>query len=172
MRFLRFAALGAAMLGLTGCSSAPATAPMSTYLLGEKVQLGKLSYAFFETQWLTQLGDGPTARVPQHRFFLIRFSATNSGSSDANIPNMTIRDDKGKEYEEVSDGSGVPQWAGYLRMAKPADTVQGNLVFDAPAAHYKLKISDENGTKFALIDIPLSYVNETPEVITPGDKKQ
>jgi hypothetical protein len=144
---------------------------ISTYLLGEKVLLGHLSYTVFDTQWLTQIGEGPTARVPQNRFFLIRFSASNGGSSDAAVPNMTIRDDKGKEYEELADGSGVPVWAGYLRMAKPADTVSGNAVFDAPPGHYKLKISDENGTKFALIDIPLSYGNETPEMVAPGQKK-
>jgi hypothetical protein len=66
----------------------------------------------------------------------------------------------------------VPQWAGYLRNVKPADNVQGNIVFDAPPAHYKLKLADETGTKFALIDIPLSFGAETPEVITPTDKKQ
>ena len=156
---------------LTSCSSVPATPPLSTYLMGEKVQIGKLSYTIFETQWLTHLGDGPGSRLPQQRFFLVRFSATNSGSSDAPVPNFTVRDDHGKEYDELAAGDGVPQWAGYLRSAKPAETVQGNVMFDAPPAHYKLKLADETGTKFALVDLPLTFGAETPEISPPGEKK-
>src|SRR5207248_2565946 len=137
--------LSAAGLLMNGCSE-PAPRPVSTYLMGEKVQLGHLSYTVFETQWLTHLGsDGPTARVPQNRFFLIRLSAVNTGSNEASVPNVTIADDHGHVYDEVSNGEGVPQWAGYLRTAKPADSVQGNIVFDAPPGHYKLKLLDETG---------------------------
>jgi hypothetical protein len=163
--------LSAVCLLVSGCST-PGSPPLSNYLLGEKVQLGHLSYTVFETQWLTQLGEGPAARVPQNRFFLVRLTAVNSGTADSAVPNPTIQDDKGHVFEEVSNGEGVPQWAGYLRNVKPADNVQGNIVFDAPPAHYKLKLADETGTKFALIDIPLSFGAETPEVITPTDKKQ
>ena len=157
---------------LASCSGTPETPPVSSYLMGERVQLGRLSYTVFETQWLTHLGEGANSRLPQHRFFLIRFSATNSGSSEANVPNFTVTDDKGKVYEELSAAEGVPQWAGYLRIAKPADTVTGNVVFDAPPAHYKLKLSDENGTRFAMIDLPLTFGAETPEIAVPGEKKR
>ena len=84
--------------------------------MGEKVQLGKLSYTVFETQWLTHLGEGPPARVPQNRFFLVRFSATNSGSDELDRPQLHGRRTiKGNVYEELPNGDGVPQWAGYLR---------------------------------------------------------
>jgi len=136
--------------------------------MGEKVHLGKLSYTVFETQWLTHLGEGATARTPQNRFFLVRFSATNSASEDATILNFTVTDDKGKAYEELTSGEGVPQWAGYLRVAKPADTIQGNVLFDAPPRHYKLKITDETGDRTALVDIPLNFTSETPDIPTPG----
>ncbi len=163
----------AAGLLLAGCSSRPSTPPINKFLLGEKVTLGHLSYTVFETQWLTHLGEGPEARVPQHRFFLIRFSVTNGGSGEVAIPNPTIQDDKGAIYEELPNGDGVPQWAGYLRNAKPADTIQGNILFDAPPAHYQLKLSDEPGSQFAMIDIPLSFGSETPDVVPPqeGQKK-
>jgi len=158
-----------AVVLLGGC--APSGPPLvSKYLMGEKVQLGKLSYTVFETQWMTQFGEGPMARVPQNRFFLVRFSAVNGGSDDVPVPNMTIQDDRGQVYEELSTGEGVPQWAGYLRKVKPADSVQGNALFDAPPGHYKLKLSDETITKAALIDIPLSFGAETPEVVAPGEK--
>ncbi len=172
MRLFALVALSAAPLFLAGCSSAPAKPPISTYLLGEKVQLGRLSYTAFETQWLTQIGDGPTPRVPENRFFLIRLSAVNGGSQDAPVPNLTVEDDKGKSYDEVSDGEGVPQWAGYLRTVKPADTLQGNVVFDAPPGHYKLKLRDETNSRFAYVDIPLSFGAETPDVPTPGGKQE
>ena len=165
------AAVLASGILLVSCSDTPQTAPVSSYLMGEKVHLGKLSYTVFETQWLTHLGEGASARTPQNRFFLVRFSATNSASEDATILNFTVTDDKGKVYEELSNGEGVPQWAGYLRVAKPADTIQGNVVFDAPAAHYKLKITDDTGSRVALIDLPLTFTNETPEVVPPQGKK-
>jgi hypothetical protein len=165
--FLLLAAVG---LLSTACSP-QAQAPLSTYVMGEKVQLGHLSYTIFETQWMTHLGDGANARVPQNRFYLVRMSAVNGGAGDAAVPNPTIQDDHGTVYEELSNGDGVPQWAGYLRTAKPADSVQGNMVFDAPPGHYKLKLTDETGTKAAIIDIPLSFGAETPEVVAPGEKK-
>jgi hypothetical protein len=171
MRLSGFASLALAGLILGGCSSTPSTPPPTTYLLGEKVQLGAISYTVFETQWLTHLGEGPTPRVPDNRFFLIRMAAVNGGSQDVSVPNLTIEDDKGKSYDELSNGEGVPQWAGYLRTVHPADTVQGNIVFDAPPAHYKLKLWDESHTRFAYVDIPLSFGNETPEIPTPGEKK-
>ena len=164
--------LTALCLLLSGCDSGPRAQPISNYVMGEKVQLGHLSYTVFETQWLTHIGDPGTGRIPQNRFFLIRMSATNGGSNDAPVPNPTITDDKGKVYEEIPNGEGVPLWAGYLRIAKPTETVQGNFVFDAPAGHYKLKLADETSTKFALIDIPLTYGAETPEIVVPGEKKQ
>ncbi len=138
---------------------------MSTYSLGEKVLVGRLTYTVFETQWLTHFGDGVDSRLPQNRFFLVRLSAVNGGSSEAMIPNFTIEDDQGHVYQELSDGTGVPQWIGYLRSAKPADFVQGNVVFDAPPAHYKLKLIDgqQHG---AIVDIPLSFGAETPDLLT------
>lgn len=151
---------------LAGCSSAPAEPPLMKYNLGEKVPVGHLTYTVFETQWMTHFGEGVDARVPQNRFFLVRLSAVNGGVSDAIIPNFTIQDDNGHTYNELSDGEGVPQWMGYLRSAKPADFVQGNVVFDAPPAHYRLKISDSE-KHAALVDIPLSFGAETPDIITP-----
>jgi hypothetical protein len=168
---IRIAAVLSFAFLLSSCSG-PETPPVSSYLMGEKVQLGRISYSVFETQWLTHLGDGPTARTPQNRFFLIRFSATNAASEDVTVGNFTITDDKGTVYDELPNGEGVPQWAGYLRVAKPADTIQGNVLFDAPAGHYKLKISDETNSRYALIDLPLSYGAETPDQpALPGEKK-
>ena len=46
----------------------------------------------------------------------------------------------------------------------------GNVLFDAPPRHYKLKIQDEDSDHAALIDIPLNFVSETPDVPELGSK--
>jgi Domain of unknown function (DUF4352) len=139
---------------------------MRTYPLGERVALGHLVYSAYETQWLTQIGSGPDARVPQNRFFLVRMSVTNSGGEQMASPNLTIEDDAGTSYPEISDGQGVPQWIGFIRQINPADTLQGNLVFDVPPKHYKLRVTDEEGRTDAMIDLPLEFTPEAPDLGT------
>lgn len=151
---------------LTGCSSAPPK--VHAYPMGQKVQAGHLSYTVFESQWLTQIGQGSSARVPEHRFFAVRMSAVNSGGSEAAVPALVLEDEKGNSYPELSNGEGLPQWIGYLRQVKPAESVQGNAVFDAPPGNYRLRVSDENMDQSALIEIPLSFSAESPEVPLPG----
>jgi hypothetical protein len=53
----------------------------------------------------------------------------------------------------------------------PNDSTQGNVVFDVPPRHYKLKVTDETGDHIAYIDIPLSFGADTPEVPIPGIPK-
>jgi len=177
MREIRLSVLPAAvaaavLLASCGGGAEEKTYPIRTYNMGERIQLGHISYQIFETQWMTHIGEGPDARVPQHRFFLIRLSAVNGAPSEVTVPNFVIEDDNGKTYNELSDGTGVPQYVGYLRMVKPAEAAQGNALFDAPPRHYKLKIMDEDQEKIAWVDIPLNFGAETPQVVAPPDKKQ
>ena len=51
--------------------------------------------------------------MPQQRFFLVRVAITNSGGQPVVAPNLSVVDDKGNSYEELSDGQGVPQWIGF-----------------------------------------------------------
>lgn len=166
------AAVTAALL-LNACSRV-SSSPVQNYVLGEKIPLGHIIYTVYETQWLPQLGEPPVARIPDHRFFLVRMTAVNSGGAELIVPSVTIEDDKGKTYPELRDGDGVPQWIGYLRQVKPAESAQGNLVFDAPPAHYKLRIVDENEDASAYVDIPLSFGAEFPtnEIPAPGSEKK
>jgi hypothetical protein len=178
MRQIRFvllltAAAAASLLSSCGDSEEKAS-PVRAYNMGERATVGHIVYVVYETQWLTQIGTGADARVPQHRFFLVRLSAVNSLGSDILVPNFRIEDDNGNTYPELSSGEGVPQYIGYLRSVKPAESVQGNALFDAPPRHYKMRIADETGEKVAYIDIPLSFVTETPDVpgvVTPEKKK-
>jgi hypothetical protein len=160
----------AAVLGLSSCSSGTETS-VKVYELGQRAEVGHIIYTVFETQWLPQLGTGGTARVPKGRFFLIRLSAVNSGSEEVLVPNMTLRDDQGNTIEELNNGEGVPQWIGYLRKVSPADSISGNVVFDAEPKHYQLRMTDEDGEKAALVDIPLNFSAETPQVSLPTAPK-
>jgi hypothetical protein len=135
-----------------------------TYNLGERAPVGHIVYKVFETQWLTHIGQGADARVPQNRFFLVRMSAVNGFGADVTVPNFRIEDDSGNSYNELSSGEGVPQYIGYLRNVKPAESVQGNAIFDAPPRHYKMRVADETGEKIAYIDIPLTFVSDAPAV--------
>jgi hypothetical protein len=170
-RFVSFLTVFVAVLLLSGCGdSGDKPYKVNTFNMGEKITLGHITYEVFETQWLTQIGAGADARIPEHRFFLVRLSAFNNLSTDTIVPNLSIEDDSGKTYPEQSSGEGVPQYIGYLRTVKENDSAQGNALFDAPPRHYKLKISDETGEKMAYVDIPLTFVSETPDVPDVGGK--
>jgi len=165
-----FAPYIALLLGFTSCAQkAP---PVRTFPLGERVMAGHLTYTAFETQWLTQIGEGTDARVPQHRFFLVRMAVTNSGGDPIAAPNLSVVDDNGNTYEELSDGQGVPQWIGFLRQLDKSDTAQGNLLFDVPPRHYKLRVTDQEGRNTALIDLPLDFTTQTPELGIPVEGKK
>jgi hypothetical protein len=161
-----------AMLGLTlfapGCGESGAK-EIRTFPMGDRVTMGHLIYTVFETQWHTHLGEEPNARLPQSRFMLLRVSIVNSGASETMVPTMSLVDDSGQTFTELSNGDGVTQWIGFLRQVKPAESAQGNIIFDVPPKHYKLRVTDENEQAVAMIDIPLSFGAETPEV--PGQQQ-
>ena len=154
------AALIAVALVATGCSSV-GKKESQVFPTGEKVTVGPLVYSVIDSQVLTQLGDDPsTAGTPQNRFYVMAISVSNSSSEDVAIPGLTLVDDAGKEYPEAADGTNVPNWLGIVRKAGGAQTEQGNVLFDAPAQHYRLRLTDETDTKELSIDVPLTYVHE------------
>ena len=128
--------------------------------MGERANVGKLIYNAFDTSWPVALGDGPTARIPVNRFLLLRMSVVNSGSKPANVPTLTLIDDDGNSFNEQTSGEQVPAWMGVTRTVKPAESDQGNVLFDVEPRHYKLRISDEEMQNYAFIDLPLNF---TPE---------
>jgi hypothetical protein len=154
---------------LISCSSsAGGNSVVPQYAMGERAQAGAVIYTVFEKRWMAQLGAGESARIPKNRFLLLRLSMVNSGSGEAMAPSMTLIDDNGQRFPELSDGDGVPQWTGFIRRIKPADTMTGNVVFDVPASHYKLELTDESEEKKALVDIPLSFEQDQVPVPAPG----
>src|SRR5579871_2187824 len=133
-----------ACLAILAACSPPVSPESRVHRMGERVTAGSLVYNVFDDQWKAQLGQGADVRVPKDRFFLIRLSVVNGGGTDLMVPALTLVDDSNQTYSESPNGDGVPDWAGYLRKVKPADTLQGNVVFDVPPKHYRLRVTDEN----------------------------
>ena len=168
-----FALLGSAILVWLAATIACAPAVSredKLYRMGERVTVGALVYNVFDDQWKAQLGEGTAARVPKDRFFLVRLNVVNGGSSDVMVPTVTLVDDSGQTFPELSNGDGVPSWTGYLRRVKPAESLQGNVVFDAPPKHYRLRVADESGAKTREIDIPLTFTSDAPDMPAPTDQ--
>src|SRR5215471_1010311 len=96
----------ACAITLSSCAGSEGkSATAQTVNLGERITLGHIVYVVYETQWLTHLGEGPDARVPQNRFFLVRLSAVNRGSNPVTVPNFSLLDDSGNTYPEIADES-------------------------------------------------------------------
>jgi hypothetical protein len=158
------------LLLLNGCSGAKVKPKV--FSMGEPVELGHLIYRVFETQWLTQVGEGVSARVPQSRFFVIRVSVTSSGDGELFVPAAVLENDGGAQFQEVENGDQLPSWLGLVRKIKPAEPLQGNVIFDVPAAHYRLLLTDENEQRKAYVDIPLNYGAESGEMSLPESTKK
>jgi len=159
-----YGGMAALLAALSAC--APAVPPEAdrVHRMGERVEMGSLTYNVYDDQWKAQLGEGTDARIPKDRFFLLRINVVNGGSTDLMVPVLTLVDDAGQTYSELPNGDQVPGWAGYLRKVKPAETLQGNIVFDVPPKHYRLRVSDENSQKSREIDIPLNFSSDSPEI--------
>jgi hypothetical protein len=131
------------------------------YAAGDKATVGPLIYNVTDTEVTEKLGDDPDKeRTPQDRFFLVKVSISNSGPEDQPIPAMTLVDDGGHNYTELSDGAGVANWLGVVRTVGPTQTEQGVVLFDAPTKHYRLRLNDPLDEKEIAIDVPLNFIHE------------
>jgi hypothetical protein len=158
-RFLSASLLIAGLL-LASCSKEPKH-EAKLYSPGEKAQVEKLSYSLVDSQIFPQLGDDPAnARMPQNRFIVVQVSVLNAGNEETSIPGMTLVDDGGQTYNELPDGTGVHQWLGVLRKVAANQSETGMILFDAPAKHYRLRLTDEFAPDEVAIDMPLSFIHE------------
>lgn len=144
-----------------GCSSKEVKKEVKLFAAGEKAQVGDLSYAVVDTQFATTLGgsDPATQRLPKDRFVMVQVAVSNGGATEVPIPGMTLVDDAGQTYPELADGVGVTKWLGMVRKVGPTETEQGIVLFDAPAKHFRIRLTDELDEDVS-IDVPLSYVHE------------
>jgi hypothetical protein len=157
------------LLCLCGCSGSGTSAKSDEVRVvpaGEKAIVGHLTYNVVDSQIMAQLGDEAQPRVPRERFLLVQVAVTNNSNVDNPIPAIELISDSDKTYDEQTDGTGVTNWLGIIRHVGAGQTERGEVLFDAPAAHYKLKFSDESADNEVLVDLPLSYMHERMDDVT------
>jgi hypothetical protein len=153
--------LSGAVISQTACVKPPPR--VQVFRMGERVQVGPLIYNVFEADWRPQLGEGPLARRPARRFLIVHLSVTNSGAETLSAPALKLLDDAGSVYSESIDGQNVPSWWGLIRKVKPADTLEGNILFDVDPKSYKLKLDDDSDPdRKAMVEMPLRFGLEEP----------
>jgi hypothetical protein len=140
--------------------------PVNIFHLGDKVQAGPLIYTVLDNKWRAQIGEGAESRVPERRFLIVHLTVTNSGAENLNIPLLTLVDQAGQTFSEGLDGRGVPDWMGMIRKLKPADTLDGFILFDADPKSYKLRLDDGTGSSLAMVELPLQF--EAGEAVIPN----
>lgn len=170
---LIFAGLGMALCAfLVGCSDGRNSEP-KTFKMGEEVRIGSLVYTVLDTDWLDQIPDTPTPRLPQHHFLSVRLSVTNSGTAVSGVPALTLTDARGNFFSEISDAKSLTEWLGYIRSIRPSETLHGRVLFDAPLGPYKLKLSDDSDPdeqKTANVDLPVELTKPQIRTEVPVSK--
>lgn len=152
---------------LIGCSSSKKDAA-TIYSAGDKATVGPLTYSVTDAERDTELGDPTNPRTPKDRFYLIRVSVSNSSADETTIPAMTLVDEAGQTYSELSDGSGVQDWLGVVRKVGATQTENGYAIFDAPSKHYRLRLNDPLDEKEISIDLPLTFVRDSTRTTSPA----
>jgi len=163
------ALLAPAALALASCSGKKAGAGVMTFKMGERASVGKLIYTVTETEWKPTLGEGASARVPEHRFLMVRVNITNSGAELVHVPLLALYNEAGKEFRELDNGEQVSDWLGLLRRVSPAETLQGAMLFDVPPAAYRLQITDGGDLEneaISYVEIPL-HMEADPVLAEP-----
>jgi hypothetical protein len=154
---------------LAGCQQQART--NLTYEMGDRVENAPFTYIVVENGWRSDLGEGFETRAPKNRFLVVTLSVTNGGGSETSVPALSIEGSNGQLYPELSDGSGVTNWLGILRTIKPAETLQGRILFDVPLGAYRLRLPDAGETgyeKYSWVTIPLSLDSSEVQAPLPG----
>jgi Telomeric repeat-binding factor 2. len=132
--------------------------PVSVYRMGDKVQVGPLIYNVFEAKWLPQIGEGPEARTPAHRFLILHLMVVNGGAETQSVQSFQLVDASGQVFQESIEGKDVPHWLGIVRNVRPADTLDGSVVFDVEPKTYKLRLDDGSGSGGGqMVELPLQF---------------
>jgi hypothetical protein len=138
--------------------------------MGERVVVGPITYNVIESAWRSQLGSEFKLRIPEQRFLLITISATNGGGKDVSVPLLMLENEKGETFHELESGEGVEAWFGIFRTIGPAQTQQGQLIFDVPLSSYRLRLTDGGDAaseRYAWVKIDL-HMDQDMNVESPS----
>lgn len=156
MRIASFSLLALPILATQTACLQPA-APVNVYRVGEKVQAGPLIYTVFEAKWRAQIGEGTEASTPARRFLVVHLSVVNSGAEPISVPQLDVTDGS-QTFTESMEAQGLPSWLGLIRTVKPANTLEGNVLFDLDPKSYKLKLENPSQPgALAMIELPLQF---------------
>lgn len=163
--FLLFSAVCMCLVG-TGCSKSKTKA--LTFPIGEKVQVGKLSYQVLEANWQAEVPG--LKQTPKNRILQIHVAITNSAPEEIAMPMLRVIDAAGNEIGEITEVDNHPKWLGMIRRVQPALTEEGIVFFDVPVGSYKLEVVDNSiadNEQVAFIEIP---ANLAPPPSMPAAK--
>lgn len=133
------------------------------YQMGDRVQVASMIYTVIEASWKQEMGDGPDRLLPKHRFYVIRLSAMNGGTNEASVPSLKLVSPSGEMLDETPEVRDLPQWLGLIRTVKPAETLEGSVVFDVEPRVYDLRIADPyEDSEMALVKLPLRFDTQAP----------
>jgi len=154
---------------LAGCQQQKRT--NLNYEMGERIEIGPFTFVVVESSWRSELGEGFQVRAAKNRFLILTLAVTNGGGSETSVPMLSVEGSNGQAYQELSDGTGLANWLGVLRTVKPAETLQGRIIFDVPLSAFRLRLPDggESGyEKFAWVNVPLSMSAGEVQSALPG----
>lgn len=156
-----------ALVCFTGCSRQRANAVSEPLVeMGAPIATGPLTYTVIDQRWHESLPASTGTRLPKHRFFSVHVTVTNGGAEQTGIPLLSLVGSDGKEYQEESNGDGLPGWLGYIRIIDPVQTEHGRILFDVPPGAYRLRVSsggEPESEVTALVNIP--FVVEAPSSV-------
>ena len=135
------------------------------YQVGEKVELGPLTYTVLESAWRSQLGDPGRPRYPEQRFLVIGVQIQNTGSSEATVPPFVVVGSSNQEVKESSNGEGVERWLGLIRTIGPKQQAEGFVLFDTALGTYRLKLTesgDSGEDRHTFVAVPARIDIEQP----------
>jgi hypothetical protein len=142
-------------VALSGCSHKE-TDSIGTFRMGERIQVGALTYNVLEAEWKPALTEG--GRAPKDRFLFLKVAIANRAGSATGVPAFELIKPNGDRYQEVTHNvEGVPKWLGLFRTVPASGAEEGYIIFDAPIGAYKLVLRDTDVTSdtHALVDIPV-----------------
>lgn len=161
---LPYVLLVTSLIALTGCGEK--TAVISSFAMGQKVQVGKVVYSVLEAEWRTDVPGGK--QPPKNRVLQLTMAITNSSSQEMSIPTLRLLSLKNEEFSEYTEIEGNMSWLGLLRRLQPSLTETAAIYFDVPIGAYKLEVvdhSDAENEKTSYIEIPASLA---PPPVTSG----
>jgi len=156
-------ALLACLVALPGCRRK--TRQDKVVAMGVPVDVGPLTYTAIESEWRDTLESSSGQRIPKNRFLLIHVAVVNNAPEERAAPLLQVEDGKGQIYPEISEGDGVPEWLGYLRLLQTKENRSGRLLFDVPPGAYRLRVAsggEPEAEQTALIEIPLELGTGAP----------